>query len=507
MTEYDADHVLDVLIVGAGLAGIDAAYRLRERNPELNYTILERRDRIGGTWDLFRYPGVRSDSDIFTLSFPWNPWRGDRTMATGGEIQDYLEQTARDFGIVHHIVFQTDVSTANFDSATDTWTVETTVAGQPRTFRTRFLYLCTGYYRYDAGYRPEFPGEADFTGQIVHPQFWPDDLDYTGKKVVVIGSGATAVTLVPAMAPAAAHITMLQRSPTYLLPMPMESAFTRIVHRVAPLKVAHEVIRWRNALLTMAIYLLCRGFPNASRRVLRRAATFSLPKGFDVDKHFKPVYQPWDQRLCVIPDADFYKVIKDGSAEVVTETISRFTPSGIELTSGDELEADIIVTATGLELVSLGGVAMSVDGEPFDPGEKYAYRGYMLNEVPNMAWSVGYTNASWTLRVDLTSQAVAELIAFMRASGYTRAHPALYGRRPQAHALLELDSGYVRRAEGRMPKAGDEAPWQVRHNLLLDAFDARRYDVTQDMVFARADEPGDEAAASQEPITIEGSAR
>lgn len=478
-----ADRPLDVLIVGAGLSGIDAAYRLRERNPGLDCRIVERRSRIGGTWDLFRYPGVRSDSDIFTLSFPWNPWRGKRTMAEGDEIRDYLEQTAHDFGIYDHIQFDVDVAGADFDTATDLWTVDVIADGVPGVIVTRFLYMCTGYYRYETGYRPEFPGEKDFEGTFVHPQFWPEDLDYTGKNVVVIGSGATAVTLIPSMAPTAGSVTMLQRSPSYMFPNPWEDGMTKLLLRLLPPQRAHDVIRWRNALLTFGLYLYCRTFPKLSRRTLRRIAKTMLPKGFDVDTHFRPKYEPWDQRLCVIPDGDFYRAIKAGTADVVTDTVKQITPTGIDLDSGRHLEADIIVTATGLELVAFGGATLSVDGEKFEAGDKFAYRGYMLDDVPNMAWSVGYTNASWTLRVDLTSQAVGDLLKHMRERGYTRAVPTLRGTRPQAHPLLELDSGYVQRAASRLPKAGDRAPWLVRHNLILDAIDARKYEVTEEMTF------------------------
>ncbi|WP_440712406.1 flavin-containing monooxygenase [Gordonia sp. FQ] len=485
MTPDNAE-TYDVLIVGAGLSGIDAAYRLRERNPELKYLIVENRERIGGTWDLFRYPGVRSDSDIFTLSFPWNPWRGTKTMARGDEIREYLETTARDFGIYPHIRFATQVTAADFATDTDLWTVDLLADGQTRTVTTRFLYLCTGYYRYDAGYRPDFAGEDDFTGQIAHPQFWPEDLDYTGKRVVVIGSGATAVTLIPAMAPEAAHVTMLQRSPTYLFPYPWSDPMTRLAQRCLPRQWAHDVIRYRNMVVTMGLFLFCRRFPNASRRLIRRLALHYLPDGYDVDTHFKPAYAPWDQRLCIIPEGDFYTEIANGDAEVVTDTIERFTPTGIALTSGRVLDADIVVTATGLDLIAFGGIELSVDGEAVVPGEHFGYRAYMLNDVPNFAWSVGYTNASWTLRVDLTSKAVADLIAHMRAQGYTRAYPALSGPEPASHAFFELNSGYIERSGGRLPKAGDRAPWQVRHNAIIDALDARRYDVTEEMVFSTA---------------------
>ncbi|MBD0022167.1 NAD(P)-binding protein [Gordonia pseudamarae] len=484
METFDAVETFDVLIVGAGLAGIDAAYRLREKNPDLNYVILENRARIGGTWDLFTYPGIRSDSDIFTLSFPWNPWKGNRLIAEGHEIRQYLEDTAHDFGIAPHIRFGSEVVAADFDTGTGLWTVDVRVDGEPATYRARFFYSCTGYYRYDAGYLPDFPGIDDFTGTVVHPQFWPADLDYTGKKVVVIGSGATAITLIPSMAATAGHVTMLQRSPTYLFPYPWTDPITAGLQKVLPRQLSHDITRYRNMLLTLVLYLFCRGFPKAARRLLRWIAVRQLPDGYPVDTHFKPAYQPWDQRLCIIPDADFYKAVADGSAEVVTDTVDTFTPTGIALASGRELDADIIVTATGLELLAFGGIDLSVDGEPVEPGDKYAYRGYMLNEVPNFAWSVGYTNASWTLRVDLTSKAVADLIQHMRAHGYTRAYPTLDGATPPAHGLLELDSGYVRRAGSRLPKAADTAPWLVRHNAILDAVDARRYDVTEAMVFS-----------------------
>ncbi len=475
--------VLDVLIVGAGLSGIDSAYRLTERNPGLTYRIVEQRDQIGGTWDLFRYPGVRSDSDIFTLSFPWYPWKGTRTVARGDEIRDYLCDAAAHFGMDEHIDFGVRVVFANFDSTTDLWTVVTEVGGGKREYVARFLYVCAGYYRYDRGYEPDFPGIEKFDGQVVHPQFWPADLDYRGKKVVVIGSGATAVTLIPSMADDVAAITMLQRSPTYMLALPWSDPMTKVALAVLPDRAAHHLIRVRNALGTYVFYAYCRAFPKLSRRTLRRMATLQLPKGYPVDVDFKPAYEPWDQRLCVIPAGDLYTAIRSGKADVVTDQIETFTPTGIDLKSGRHLDADIIVTATGLELVAMGGATLSVDGVEQKAGDKYAYRGYMLNDVPNMAWAVGYTNASWTLRVDLTAQATAKLIAHMRAHGYTHAYPTTGGAVLEDAPLLELDSGYVARAAGNIPKAARTQPWVVRHNLILDAYDARRYDITESMVF------------------------
>ncbi|MFT4199232.1 flavin-containing monooxygenase [Gordonia sp. (in: high G+C Gram-positive bacteria)] len=487
--------VLDVLIVGAGLSGIDSAYRLTERNPDLTYTIVEQRERIGGTWDLFRYPGVRSDSDIFTLSFPWYPWKGTRTVAQGDEIREYLEDAAAHFGIDKHIDFGVKVVSADFDTSTDLWTVQTEVGGKKREYLTRFLYVCSGYYRYDRGYEPDFPGIEKFKGQLVHPQFWPEDLDYKGKKVVVIGSGATAVTLIPSMADDVEKITMLQRSPTYMLALPWSDPMTKIAQKVLPGKAAHSVIATRNALLTYSFYQYCRAFPKLSRRTLRTMAKMQLPKGYPVDVDFKPKYEPWDQRLCVIPAGDLYTAIRKGKAEVVTDQIDTFDETGIVLKSGKHLDADIIITATGLELVAMGGANLSIDGAEQKPGDKYAYRGYMLNDVPNMAWAVGYTNASWTLRVDLTAQAVAKLIALMREKGYTHAYPTAEGEVLEDAPLLELDSGYVQRAQGNIPKAARTQPWVVRHNLVLDAIDARRYDITEAMVFGTVEKKKAKASA------------
>ncbi|QKT08838.1 NAD(P)/FAD-dependent oxidoreductase [Gordonia sp. X0973] len=480
--------VLDVLIVGAGLSGIDSAYRLTERNPDLKYTVLEQRDQIGGTWDLFRYPGVRSDSDIFTLSFPWYPWKGNRTFAQGDEIREYLQSAAAHFGIDKHIDFGVKVITADFDTTTDLWTVQTEVGGKKRTYVSRFLYICAGYYRYDRGYNPEFPEIDKFKGQVVHPQFWPEDLDYKGKKVVVIGSGATAVTLIPSMADDVEKITMLQRSPTYMMPAPSTDPMTTLVLKAMPGKAGHRIIATRNAMITFGQYQFARRFPKLARRTMRRLAMAQLPKGYPVDVDFKPRYEPWDQRLCIIPGGDLYRSIKQGKAEVVTDQIEKFDETGIVLKSGKHLDADIVVTATGLEIVAMGGATLSVDGAEQKPGDHYAYRGYMLNDVPNLAWAVGYTNASWTLRVDLTAQAVAKLIQHMRNKGYTHAFPTTGGEIMEDAPLLELDSGYVQRAAGNLPKASKTQPWVVRHNLVLDAYDARRYDITEGMVFGTVDE-------------------
>ncbi len=476
----------DVLIVGAGLSGINAAYRVHERNPGMSYAILERRANIGGTWDLFRYPGVRSDSDIFTLSYPYRPWEGRRMIADGGEIRQYLVDAARDYGIDKNIRHGVHVLSADFDTTTDLWTVDATVDGQPVTYSSRFLFLCTGYYDYDSGYKPEFPGIENYAGTVVHPQQWPEDLDYAGKKVVVIGSGATAITLIPSMARDAAHVTMLQRSPTYVASLPGVDLTAQVLRKVLPAKLAHRVIRTRNAVFTLGFYLYCRRFPTQARKILRGLAIRTLPKGYDVDTHFNPTYKPWDQRLCAVPDADLFRAITTGKAEVVTDHIDSFDSTGITLKSGTHLDADIVVTATGLQVLAFGGIDLNVDGVRVKPSERFLYRGRMLEGVPNFAWSFGYTNASWTLRADLTAQAVGELLHYMESHGYTHACPDRHGETLPEVPALDLDAGYIQRAAGKLPKSSTLRPWTFRQNVVLDSIDARRDKITESMEFGTA---------------------
>ena len=464
----------DVVIVGAGLSGIGAAYRLQTRCPGKRYAILEARSEMGGTWDLFRYPGVRSDSDMFTLGYPFRPWKQAKAIADGPSILQYVRDTAREFGIDHHIRFQQRVHSASWSSNDARWLLQVECGNGTRLqYICSFLYGCTGYYRYDAGYEPEFPGAHDFQGHLVHPQHWPRDLDYTNKRVVVIGSGATAVTLVPAMSDKAAHVTMLQRSPTYILTLPTRDAAADLLRKYLPGNLGHRAVRWKNILVSIGIYQLSRSAPNLARRLLRKAAVESLPVGYEVDKHFKPRYQPWDQRLCLVPDADLFRSIRKGRASVVTDEIERLTQSGIRLKSGQQLDADIIVSATGLQMLALGGIELEVDGTRVDIGKSFVYKGTMVSNVPNFAFCVGYTNASWTLRADLASVFVCRVLNYMDVRGFGICKPVCDPRSLEMKPLLGLNSGYVRRAEPNLPKQGVKKPWLIRQNYILDMLTMR----------------------------------
>jgi cation diffusion facilitator CzcD-associated flavoprotein CzcO len=476
----------DVLIIGAGISGIGAAYRIHEKNPKLSYAVLERRAQIGGTWDLFRYPGIRSDSDIFTLSFPYEPWTRPENVADGDDIREYLTQTARKYGIDEHIRFNTHVLAADWDSTTDTWTVHTESGGQSKTYRGRFLFFGTGYYNYDEPYRPEFEGIEQFSGDVVHPQQWPESLDYTGKRVAVIGSGATAVSMIPSLTEKAAHVTMVQRSPTYMLSMPRIHPVVQAIRKVLPRKPAHAVVRLYNTFFTVLTYVVARKAPGFSRWLIRAMAKKSLPEGYPVDIHFKPRYDPWDQRLCLILDNDLYTAVGEGRAEVVTDTIDHIDASGIVLKSGRHVDADVIVTATGLQLQALGGVAVSIDGAEIKPQDRFVYKEHMLEDVPNMAWCVGYINASWTLRADLTARSVAKLLAYMGSHGYTHAYPHLGDKPMPEKPAWNINAGYVQRAAHVLPKSGTQRPWNVRHNYVLDAIDHRLDRIEESMMFGRA---------------------
>lgn len=481
----ESEERFDVLIVGAGISGIGAAYRIHERNPELRYAVLERRERLGGTWDLFRYPGVRSDSDIFTLSYPYEPWKRPEGIADGEHIWQYLADTARKYHIDEHIRLRTYVRSADWDSTTDTWTVHAEQDGTDKTYRCRFLFFGTGYYNYDTPYTPEFRGVEDFTGEVVHPQQWPESLDYTGKRVVVIGSGATAISLIPSLTQKAAHVTMLQRSPSYLFSMRRIDPMVNAIRKVLPAKTSHWVVRWRNALFAWALYNFARTAPSVMKRVIRHRAERNLPLGYDIDTHFKPRYNPWDQRLCLILDSDLYTEIAEGRADVVTDQIDHFDSTGIVLKSGKHLDTDVIVTATGLQLQALGGITVSIDGEKINPHDRFVYKEHLLEDVPNMAWCIGYTNASWTLRADMTADQVAKLLAYMRAHGYTRAYPHLGDAEMAQQKTWNLEAGYVLRAMDVLPKSGTRRPWKVRHNFILDALDHRFDRIEESMVFGR----------------------
>ncbi len=473
-TTSDAEHV-DVLIVGAGLSGIGAACHLQRRCPGKTYAIFEARDSIGGTWDLFRYPGVRSDSDMHTLGYSFRPWKAAKAIADGPSILTYIKETADEYGVIDKVRLGHRVVAADWSSADSRWNItgRRSDTGETVQLSADFLLACSGYYRYDQGYTPELPGAERFGGPIVHPQQWPDDLDYAGKQVVVIGSGATAVTLVPAMARTAGHVTMLQRSPSYVIRLPEEDPIANSLRRWLPPMVAYQAVRIKNVALMTLSYQLSRRRPRLVKALLRRGVQRQLPEGFDVDTHFKPNYDPWDQRLCVVPDGDLFSVLSDGSASVVTERIESFTERGIALAGGRELEADLIVTATGLNLVALGAIEISLDGEALDLPKHTVYKGAMLSGVPNLAMSIGYTNASWTLKCDLTCEYVCRLLNHMSRHGYREAVAAQDDDHMMLQPLIDLNSGYVLRALEDFPTQGPRRPWRLHQNYALDVMALR----------------------------------
>jgi cyclohexanone monooxygenase len=463
---------LDVLIVGAGLSGIGAAWYLQQRCPNKRYAILEARDAIGGTWDLFRYPGVRSDSDMYTLGYAFKPWTAGKAIADGPAIRGYIRDTARDSGIDRHIRYRHKVVAAAWSSEDACWTVTAEHDGVAVAIRTRFLYMCSGYYSYDEAYRPRFEGEDRYLGRIVQPQFWPQDLDYHSKKVVVVGSGATAVTLVPAMAAQAAHVTMLQRSPTYVVSRPSEYRFAQRYRRWLPEKAAYWATRWRVILESMLLYRVARSKPELAKQQIVAMARQALGRDFDVATHFTPSYKPWDQRVCVVPDGDMFKAIRAGHASVVTDHIERFTDTGILLKSGKELAADVVVLATGLKIKLLGGIQVTVNGNAYHASEAMSYKGMMLSGLPNCVMTFGYTNASWTLKADLTAAYVCRLLRYMDRKRVAIAMPRREaGVEPEP--FLNFTSGYVQRAQGELPQQGSRRPWQVYQNYLQDMLTIR----------------------------------
>ncbi len=454
------EHV-DVLIIGAGLSGIGAAHHLRSAFPGRTYTILEARDALGGTWDLFRYPGVRSDSDMHTLGYRFRPWTQAEAIADGPSILRYIRDTAVDAGIDRHIRYRHEVRSAAFSSDEAQWTVEAVHDGEPVQLTARFLYVCTGYYHYDAGHTPDFPGVDEFSGTVVHPQRWPENLDHSGKKVVVIGSGATAVTLVPAMTDQAAHVTMLQRSPSYIAARPAEDRIATLLRRLLGDRAAYPVTRWKNVVLGTLFYQLSRRRPKVVKSMLRKAAIKQLPAGYDVDAHFRPSYNPWDQRLCLAPDGDLFTAIRHGKASIVTDHVDHFTETGIRLKSGRLLDADVVVTATGLRLLALGGIRLTVDGRDVKLPETMAYKGMMLSGVPNFAFTIGYTNASWTLKADLVSEYVVRLLDHMYANGHDQFVPENDDPTLTELPLLDFQAGYVLRSIDEFPRSGSRSPWRL----------------------------------------------
>lgn len=464
----DPEHV-DVLIVGAGISGIGAAYYLQREHPGRSYAILEARGATGGTWDLFRYPGIRSDSDLHTFGYEFKPWRDEHAIATADKILAYLRETSAENGIDRHIRFHHKVRGAAWDSGRTRWTVDVERAdGTTTQFSASWLFCGGGYYRYDQGYTPHFDGVDRFTGRIVHPQHWPEDLDYTGKKVVVIGSGATAVTLVPSMALTAGHVTMLQRSPTYVLPVPAKDGFANTAKRLFGDRRGYALARRKNIIKQRAVYTLCQKYPTAARRLIRKVNAAQLPKGYPVDEHFAPRYNPWDQRLCAVPDGDLFKAISNGSASVVTDRIATFTERGILLESGRELDADIIVTATGLNIQLFGGMTLTVDGQPVDLSDTVAYKGIMLSGVPNFAFAFGYTNSSWTLKVGLLCEHFCRLLSHLDTHGYDAVRP-IADPDVETLPLLDFSAGYVQRSVTELPRQGVDGPWVMSMNYTYDA--------------------------------------
>jgi len=464
---------VDVLIIGAGLSGIGAAAHLTRELPRTSYVVLEAREVSGGTWDLFRYPGIRSDSDMYTMGYRFRPWRHEEALGSGERILEYLRDTAHEYGVDRHIRYRHRVVRAAWDSDEALWTVESDHDGETVTFTAGLVWSCRGYYDYDHGHEPELAGAEEFRGPIVHPQHWPDDLEHAGKEVIVIGSGATAVTLVPALAAEAAHVTMLQRSPSYVLSLPQRDKFAQRARRWLPAGLAHRVVRWKSILVTASFYRLSRRRPATVRRIVRKQNVALLPEGYDVDTHFTPRYDPWDQRMCFVPDADLFKAVRRGDADVVTATIERLDADGIVLTGGRRLRADVIVTATGLTLSPFGGIELVVDGETIDPTASMTYRALMLSGVPNFVFTVGYTNASWTLKVDLVAEFTCRLLAYMTSRGYRHVVPVrdpYVGEAP----LMDFTSGYVLRALDQLPHQGDRDPWRLRQSYLRDRRTLRR---------------------------------
>ncbi|HVK99488.1 MAG TPA: NAD(P)/FAD-dependent oxidoreductase [Dongiaceae bacterium] len=460
---------VDVLIMGAGLSGIGAACHLRRECPTKSFAILEARESLGGTWDLFRYPGIRSDSDMYTLGYNFKPWTNPKAIADGSSILQYIRDTAKEFGVERYIRYKHKIVSADWSSEQAQWTVnvQRTDSGETIQIRCNFLVGCTGYYNYAAGFTPQFEGRENFKGTVIHPQFWPENLDYSGKRVVVIGSGATAVTLVPAMTDKAAQVTMLQRSPTYVASVPLEDKLSNTLRRYLPEKLVYRMARTRNVGFQMAFYNLARKRPKAIRRLLLDHVKQRVGPNFDM-AHFTPKYNPWDERLCAVPNGDLFRVIRKGKASVVTDHIERFVENGIQLKSGKLLEADIIITATGLDLQLLGGAALSLDGKPFDLSKTMNYKGAMFRDLPNFAMMFGYTNASWTLKSDITSEYICRLLKLMDKKGARQCTPRVKDGSVHEEPFLDFQSGYVQRALSKLPRQGSKSPWKLYQNYALD---------------------------------------
>lgn len=461
--------IYDVLIVGAGLSGIGAAYHLQKDCPRKTFAILEGRESIGGTWDLFRYPGIRSDSDMYTLGFSFNPWKNPKAIADGPSILQYIKDTASEFGIAPKIKYNHKVLDASWSDEDKFWTLSVKAHKDvtQQQMRCRFLFMCSGYYDYDNGYTPDFPDISKYEGRVIHPQHWDEQLDYSEKKVIIIGSGATAVTLLPEMAKKADKVYMLQRTPTYVVTLPSEDPIALSLRKVLPEKDAYQVIRWKNILISMGFYNACKQWPDVVKKIILKGVRRQMGNDYDM-RHFDPPYNPWDQRLCVVPDADLFKAVKSGKAEVVTDHIERFTQKGILLKSGRTLEADIVVTATGLKVQLLGGMTVHINGKAAKASESHCYKGIMLSNAPNFAFIVGYTNSSWTLKADLSSLFFTRLLNYMDKKGYTVCTPKFRDGEMDSRPLLDFGAGYVQRAFNDLPKQGSKLPWKVYQNYIID---------------------------------------
>jgi len=472
----------DVLIIGAGISGISAARHLQIDCPHKTFAVLEGRQNIGGTWDLFKYPGIRSDSDMYTLGFRFRPWTSSKAIADGPSIMNYLNETVDEYCIKEKIRFGQQVRSASWSSAEALWTLEIEADGKQVVYTCNFLCVCAGYYKYEEGYLPEFVGMDKFKGRIVHPQKWTADIDYTDKRVVVIGSGATAVTLVPEMAKKAAHVTMLQRSPTYIFSRPDEDKLANWMNRNLPLPIAYPITRWKNVLLGMLFYSLSKKYPAFIKKLLIKGIKKELGEGFEVEKHFSPSYNPWDQRVCLVPNGDLFAAIKSGKASVVTDHIVSFVEQGLLLRSGKILQADMIVTATGLNLQLMGGIDLSVDGEKVDLSKKVSYKSLMISDIPNLSMAFGYTNASWTLKVDLTHQYICRLLNYMDKNGYKQCTPRQNDSTLELRPFSDFSAGYLQRVINTLPKQGSRKPWLLKQNYIFDLMNIRHGEIENEVL-------------------------
>ncbi len=473
-TEATNTHV-DVIIIGAGLSGIGAAHHLQEKCPDRTYMILEGRANMGGTWDLFKYPGIRSDSDMHTLGYDFRPWKDKKAIADGPAILKYVKETAREGGIDKHIKYNHRVNSADFSTEKSQWAITAfnSETNQNVTYTCNFIFACGGYYSYKSGYMPDFDGTDEYSGQLVHPQKWPEGLDYTDKKVVVIGSGATAMTLVPEMAKKAEKVTMLQRSPTYIITKPSKDVIANVLNAILPAKISYFLVRWKNILMGIFFYWLCQRFPDTMRNFFVKGVKNELGEDFDVEKHFKPSYNPWNQRVCLVPDSDLFQSLKAGTSDVVTDHIDKFVDKGILLKSGETLEADVVVSATGLQLEIMSNIDLSIDGKLVHAPDLLCYRGMMFSDLPNLAMFVGYTNASWTLKTDLTATYACRLLNHMKKTGTTQCIPRIDDPTMEREPIIDFSSGYVLRALDKLPKQGSKSPWKLYQNYIYDVFNFR----------------------------------